>query len=166
MKKLLLAALLIATVPAFAETPPSAASIRELVTLTDVRKMMDTAYGQMDGMMAQAMKQALGDATATPAQEALIEEFKQKSVELVRTQLGWEKMEPAYLDLYAKTFSQSEVDGMLAFYKSEAGRAVLAKTPKLMTNMTQMMMVQMQSFMPALQKLVAEYQQKVRDAGK
>jgi len=166
MKKLLLAALLIATVPAFAETPTSAASIRELVTLTDVRKMMDTAYGQMDGMMAQAMKQALGDATATPAQEALIEEFKQKSVELVRTQLGWEKMEPAYLDLYAKTFSQSEVDGMLAFYKSEAGRAVLAKTPKLMTNMTQMMMVQMQSFMPALQKLVAEYQQKVRDAGK
>ena len=166
MKKLLLAALLIATVPAYAETPPSAASIRELVTLTDVRKMMDTAYGQMDGMMAQAMKQALGDATATPAQEALIEEFKQKSVELVRTQLGWEKMEPAYLDLYAKTFSQSEVDGMLAFYKSEAGRAVLAKTPKLMTNMTQMMMVQMQSFMPALQKLVAEYQQKVRDAGK
>lgn len=166
MKKLLLGALLIATVPAYAETPPSAASIRELVTLTDVRKMMDTAYGQMDGMMAQAMKQALGDATATPAQEALIEEFKQKSVELVRTQLGWEKMEPAYLDLYAKTFSQSEVDGMLAFYKSEAGRAVLAKTPKLMTNMTQMMMVQMQSFMPALQKLVAEYQQKVRDAGK
>ena len=149
MKKLLLAALLIATVPAFAESPPSAASIRELVTLTDVRKMMDTAYGQMDGMMAQAMKQALGDATATPAQEALIEEFKQKSVELVRTQLGWEKMEPAYLDLYAKTFSQSEVDGMLAFYKSEAGRAVLAKTPKLMTDMTQMTMVQMQSFMPS-----------------
>src|SRR5690349_20312566 len=96
MKKLLLAALLIATVPAFAETPPSDASIRELMTVTDARKLLDASYAQMDGLMGQAMKQALGDAAATPAQQALIEEFQHKSVDLVRAQMSWEKMEPAY----------------------------------------------------------------------
>lgn len=166
MRKLLLATLLIATFPAFAETPPSDASIRELMSVTDARKLLDASYAQMDGVMGQAMKQALGDAAATPAQQALIEEFQHKSVDLVRTQMSWEKLEPAYSELYSKTFSQSEVDGMLAFYKSDAGRAVLAKMPKMMTNLTQMMVVQMQSFMPALQQLVAEYAQKVRDAGK
>jgi hypothetical protein len=164
MKKLLLAIVLMASIPAFAETPASEASIRELMALTDARKLLDSAYAQMDGMLGQAMNPALGDSPPNAAQQALIDEFRHKTVELMQKEMSWDKLEPAYLRLYSKTFSQSEIDGMLTFYKSEPGRAVLAKMPRLMTNMTEMMTGMMQQFMPGLQKLVAEYVQKVQAA--
>jgi hypothetical protein len=164
MKKLLLVIALMASMPAFADTPPSEASIRELMALTDARKLLDAAYAQMEGAMGQAMKPALGDAAANAQQKALIEEFQHKAVELMQKEMGWDKLEPAYLQLYSKTFSQSEIDGMLVFYKSEPGRAVLAKMPLLMTNMTEMMMGMMQQVTPGLQKLVGEYVRKVQDA--
>ena len=69
------------------------------------------------------------------------------------------------VDLYAKTFSQSEIDGILTFYKTEAGKAMIAKMPTLMNNLMQMMMKQMQSFMPRLQQLQQEYAPKIKAAG-
>ncbi|HTU64848.1 MAG TPA: DUF2059 domain-containing protein [Steroidobacteraceae bacterium] len=166
MKKLLLAFALFLSLPAFSAEGASEASIRELMKVTDAKQLLDASYAQMDGILGQAMKQATGDAPPTAKQQVLIDEFKSKTVELMRKEMSWEKLEPAYLELYAKTFSQSEIDGMLAFYKSEPGRAVLAKMPQLMANMSQTMMTLMQSFLPAMQKLAAEYVPKVRDAGK
>lgn len=166
MRRLLLVIALMAAFPAFADTEPSTASIRELMVVTDARKLLDSTYAQVEGLLGEAMKPALGDLPPTPEQQALIAEFQHAVVELMRKEMSWEKLEPAYIDLYARTFSQTEIDGMLAFYKSESGRAVLAKMPQLIANTLQMTTSQMQSFMPGLQKLAAEYVEKVRAARK
>jgi hypothetical protein len=165
MKQLLLAIALMASLPAFAQTPASEASIRELLKVTEARKLLDGAYAQMDGLMDQAMKQAMGDTKPTPEQEKVMAEFRHKAVDLIQDEMGWQKLEPLYVDLYAKTFSQSEIDGILTFYKTEAGKAMIAKMPTLMNNLMQMMMKQMQSFMPRLQQLQQEYAPKIKAAG-
>ena len=165
MKKLLLAIALMASVPAFADTPASEASIRELITITDARKLLDGVYDQMDGLMANAMKQALGNKEVTAEQEKLLAEYRAKTVALMREELGWEQLEPIYLDLYSKTFTQSEIEGMLAFYKSDAGKAVTAKLPILTNNLMQVMMQRMQALMPRVQKLSEEYVPKLKAAG-
>src|SRR4051812_37270174 len=98
MKKLLLSLALMIALPSFAETSASNESIRELMAVTDARKMLDSSYSAMEGMLGEAMKPALGDSPATPAQAALIEEFKQQTVELMRKEMSWEKLEPVYID--------------------------------------------------------------------
>ena len=164
MKQLLLAIALMVSLPALAQTPASEASIRELLTVTEARKLLDGAYAQMDGLMDQAMKQAMNGQKATPEQEKLMAEFRHKAVDLIQDEMGWEKLEPMYVDLYAKTFTQSEIDGILTFYKTEAGKALIARMPTLMNNLMQMMMTKMQSFMPRLQELQQEYAPKIKAA--
>ena len=48
--------------------------------------------------------------------------------------MTWEKMEPMYLRIYRTSLSQSEVDGMIAFYQTPAGQAVINKLPLILQN--------------------------------
>src|SRR5512144_728082 len=101
MKNLLIAILILAAAPSFAtDKPAGEASIRELMTLSDARSLLDKTYQQLDGMMEQAMKQALGDHPVNDEQQKLMAEMRAKMVELFRSQLGWDQLEPSYLTLY------------------------------------------------------------------
>jgi hypothetical protein len=60
---------------------------------------------------------------------------------------------------YSETFSQEEVDGLIAFYQSPAGKAYVEKMPTLL----QKTMGQMQQFMgPFVQKAQAASQEFAR----
>jgi hypothetical protein len=167
MKKLILAVALVASWPAFADGPAaSEASIQELLAVTDAKKLIDGMYAQMDGVMEQAMKQALAGKPVTPEQEKVMAEYRSKVLGITREELAWSQLEPSYVDLYSKTFSQSEIDGMLQFYKSAAGKAVIAKMPVMMSNLMQMMTARMQSIMPRIMKVAEEYVPKIQAAGK
>jgi hypothetical protein len=61
------------------------------------------------------------------------------------------------IEVYSNTFTQHEVDGMLTFYRSEAGQAVIAKLPTAM----QQTMTSMQSHVKTLTPKIAELE---RDA--
>lgn len=167
MKKLIALAALLAVAPAYTqEQPASESSVRELMTLTNARSLLDQAYGQLDGMMEQAMKDAIGGRSITAEQDKLLAEMRAKMVALVRRQMSWEKLEPDYLRLYMATFSQAEVDDMNAFYKSPGGQAVIAKLPRLMQNLMQTVVTDMQALTPEIQALENEYKEKVAAAGK
>jgi hypothetical protein len=166
MKKLMLAIALMASWPAFADGPAaSETSIQELLTITDAKKLVEGMYAQMDGMMEQAMKQALAGKPVTPEQEKVMAEYRAKVIGITREELAWSTLEPVYIDLYSKTFSQSEIEGMLQFYRSEPGKAVIAKMPLMMSNLMQMMTGRMQSIMPRIMKLAEEYVPKIQAAG-
>ena len=167
MKKLMLAIALGVSCPAFADDPAaSEASIRQLLDVTDAKKLVEGVYAQMDSVMEQSMKQALAGKPVTPDQEKVMAEYRAKVVAITREELAWSQLEPVYIDLYSKTFSQSELDGMLQFYQSEPGKAVIAKLPLMMNNLMQMMTARMQALMPRIMKLAEEYVPKIQAAGK
>lgn len=139
-----------------APTGPSQASIRELLTLTDSRKLIDNSMGQIDSMMQTSMQQALAGQTITPEQQKILDEMRTKSVALINSEMSWETLEPIFVDIYEKSFTQGEIDGMLQFYKSEAGKAVIAKLPLVMQHSMQAMQSRMTAMMPKLQRLQQE----------
>jgi hypothetical protein len=167
MKSILLAVVLMAALPAFAKTQPaSEESIRELMTLTNSRSVLDNAYGQLDGIMEQAMKQAVGDRPVTPEQERLMAEMRARMVELFRNEMGWDKLEPSYIKMYRETFTQEEVNGMRKFYKSRAGKAVIGKLPQMIQSLMQILLTEMQVVTPKVRALQEEYTAKLVEAGK
>lgn len=166
MRKLSLIVALVATWPAFAQDQPaSEASVRELMALTNSKALVDQMYAQVDGMMESAMKDAMGGRTGNAEQQRLAAEMRAKMVALLREDMGWEDLEPVYLQLYTSTLSQSEVDGMNAFYKSPAGQAVIAKMPLMMQSLMKVLMERMQVIMPKARALGEEYGNKLKAAG-
>jgi uncharacterized protein len=167
MKKLVVALALMAALPSFAdEKPASEASIRELLVLSDARNLVEGVYKQMDGMLEQSLKQSLGDKPLNDEQQKLAAEMRSKIVGLMQADMGWDRLEPIYLKLYMDTFSQSDIDGILKFYKTRAGTALLKKMPLLMQNLMQMMTSQMQVLVPKLRPVVEDYTHRIIEAGK
>ena len=142
--------------PVFAaESKPSPDSIKKLLTITDSRKLVDNMTGQMDEMMKNAMQQALQGQTVTPKQQKIIDDMQGKTVAVLKEELNWESLEPLYIQIYSESFSQEEIDGMLAFYETPAGQALIKKMPVVM----QKSMVEMQKRMGTLMQKLQKIQQ-------
>jgi uncharacterized protein len=133
MKKMfhaILFAMLLA--PVFASAAPaSEAAIRQLLTVTKSRELVDGMHTQFNTMMSEAIRQSLQGKTPTPRQQQAIKNATDKMVALLRDELAWEKMIPIYLRLYRESFTEEEIKGMLTFYRTPAGQAVVRKMPLL-----------------------------------
>jgi len=61
---------------------------------------------------------------------------------------------------YDETFSDEEVDAILAFYETPAGRAMVAKTPALLAKSVSIVQSQMGDLTPDIERLAKEILQK------
>jgi hypothetical protein len=114
----------------------------------------------MDTLMLQTIQQATQGKEVPPKVQKEIDQQQAEVTRLMKELLDWSKLEPMYVRIYQKTFSQPEVDGMIAFYKTPAGQAVIAKMPAAMQNtmdeMQQMMLPVMQKMQRMQQDVATE----------
>lgn len=136
IRHLLVLLLLLGGSAALAE-PASEASVRRLLEVTQARALLQQVQQQAQGMMQGLAQQSLQGKSPTPAQEAAISRMTARMVALLQEQLSWEHQEPMYMRLYTQTFSEDEVVGMLAFYETPAGRAVIEKMPLVLRQIAQ-----------------------------
>lgn len=166
VRSLLLACLLLsAQQQANAQEPmASEASIRELLVLMDTKKVINGIWVQMDSIMETSMKQAMAGQTLTAAQQAILDDMRKQMVALMEDELSWTFFEPLMIDIYRTSFTESEVQGMLQFYKSPAGKAVIAKTPAVMQASMQAAQSRTESLQAKMRKLHEETVRKLKEA--
>lgn len=146
------------SVPAFAaDAAPSDASLRQLLEVTESRKLFDSSMQQVDAMMQSAMQQQLEGMQINATEQQAIDDFRGKVLAMLKQEMGWETLEPAVLDIYRKSFTQKEIDGLLVFYRSEVGQATIRKMPLVMQGSMQMVQARMSVVMPKLQALQQEF---------
>ncbi len=176
MKVLVLSvfACLAATTSAFAQTPsaatpsdprPTEDSIRQLLEITQAKKILKAASDQMDTMFDGMVKKQLDGKDVTPQQQQEIEARRKTAAAMVKDLLSWDSMEQLYLKVYGETFTQSEVDGMIAFYSTTTGRAVIAKLPLATKNTMTEMQQRMQQMIPKLQEIAKQTADEVKAQG-
>jgi uncharacterized protein len=139
-----------------ADLPATDESIRKLLEVTEGRKLIDGMYPQLDAIMESGMKQALGKATLSPGQREILDAMSEKIVVIVKEEMDWQLMEPRFIDIYRKSFTEEEVQGMLAFYRAPAGQAVIRKMPVVMQGAMGMVQEQMQRMGPRMQAVQQE----------
>jgi hypothetical protein len=123
MKKLIaLVGICLVSVTAFAETKPSDASLNELLTITDSQKLVDGMWPQVEGMMNNAAKQALGNTTLNSEQQKVMQDSNAKVAAVFKEEFGFEKLKPMMISIYKEAFSQEEVDSMITSTKAKLGR--------------------------------------------
>lgn len=144
------------------ETYASEASVRQLIEVTQARKLLDGTMAQMDSMLQTSVKQSLQGKTFNAEQQAILDDMQKQMVAVFQDEMRWEVLEPKFIDIYRKSFSEQEVAGMLDFYSSPAGRAVITKMPLVMQHTMQMMQQSMSAMMPRVQEIEAEATAKLK----
>ena len=129
---LLLCFLLCLPLTARADEASRRVKAQEMVALLHMDTLMQQMMDIMQKQMSTNLRQLCAcDKTETQQQQALLDDFTKKAFTLVESRMGWKAIEPEILDLYARTFTDEELDGMLAFYKSPAGISMIAKMPSI-----------------------------------
>ncbi len=84
-----------------------------------------------------------------------------KFAEVMRQEFTWAKLQPIYVNIYQESFTQEEIDGLIAFYRSPAGDALVKKMPLVL----QKSMGAMQGMLgPMAEKMKAAMQEAMAEA--
>jgi hypothetical protein len=152
-----------------ADVPPSDASLQQLLEVAQAHKTLDATMAQMDTMMKNVFQQITAGQAPSPETQKIFDKAMADVVSLCKEDLAWEKMEPIYLRIYRKSLTQSEVNGMIAFYKTPAGQALINKMPLILQNtmaeVGQMMGPVMERAQRMQKELVAQMQAEKAKAG-
>jgi len=163
MLALVSTAWLLVAAPAFAQDQPAdEAIVRELIEITETAKMLDGFSQQIDGMMEQTLRDSLGGRSLTPKQQELLDELRTRVVAIFRESMSWKELEPRMIAIYRKSFTRQEIEGMLAFYRTDVGRAVIAKMPVVMENSMAEMQESVRTMMPKIQAVQNDIMARMR----
>jgi hypothetical protein len=135
---------------------PTDDSVRQLLQIQKAQSMLEQVSKQMDATFTAMINKQLESQTLSDDDKQRIEAARERLKALTGKMLTWENMEPMYLKIYEDSFSQSEVDSMIAFYSSPAGQAVVAKLPLVAQNTMTAMLQQMKTVMPQAQQIAKD----------
>jgi len=148
--KLLLAVVASVAIGTAAAQAPSDASIDRLLTLMNAQSNVTNMQAAMD-RMGQTMLQQSGVPATAQAQAS-----HDRVMAIVREEMSWEKFKPKIMQVYRDTFTQEEIDGLIAFYESPAGRAYIAKVPVVAAKTMELAQQQMQLLLPKIKAAAEE----------
>lgn len=134
MKRLALAALLLLSTPLALAAPPSDAQVDRLLSVMRVEQTLQAMLPQIEASQRQMVQQIIAGQPMSAEQQQKLDAIIVKSSAHTREILSWQKMQPLYRDIYQQTFSADDMDAMIGFYGSPAGRNLLDKMPQLMQN--------------------------------
>jgi hypothetical protein len=125
------------------------AKVERIIALTKADAMMDQMMSQFKAMAASQMP-----ADMTPEQRAKMQETQGKMIDLVKSFTA--KLRPQQVKIYNDIFTDEEINGLLAFYESPAGRAWVDKMPLIMSQMMIAMQGQMKDIQSEIQRITKE----------
>ncbi|MBB6142989.1 hypothetical protein HNQ77_000933 [Silvibacterium bohemicum] len=134
-----------ATAPLQTESRPSAispeksAKIDEMLTVTGTKSELSEVLSQGKTalkMFASRKVVVPGESLEknkgiSPEEKKLSEDYRAEINKIADTEFGIENLEAAMVRYCADNFSDENIDGIIAFYKSPAGKAMLEKGPAL-----------------------------------
>ena len=145
--------------------PPSDQSINQLLQLTKVDQHMDSVFIQMEGAMKASLQQVTKGKPLSAAEQAVLDRQQAKMTGLMKEELSWEKMKDLYVQAYRETFSQEEIDGLIAFYQTPVGQSFVSKQPELTKRTMTIMQQRMAPMMQRIQKMSQENALELQKAG-
>jgi uncharacterized protein len=140
--------------------PPTLESIDALLKAARTEKLLDTMLANVDQSMRQSMATVAQGQQLTAQQQQVIDAARDSIVRVLREEITWDKMRPIYIQTYQETFTQEEVDGLIAFYNSPAGIAYVEKMPMVLQKT---MAITRSRMAPMMEKMKAAMQQAVAD---
>lgn len=134
---LLLTLVLCLPLTARADEASRRAKAAQMVALLHTERMVQQAAITILKQVSDAAEKTVGP-TPTPQSKVQLADFEKKASQMIDAQVGWNAMQPAITDFYAKTFTEQEMDVIIAFFKTPASTAFLDKMPTINAQVDQL----------------------------
>jgi hypothetical protein len=119
--------------------------IERILEITNPDTVVTEVVTQVDGMMKQIQP------NPTAQQKAKRQDALDKIAKLSKERML--KMRPELVKAYAETFSDEEIDGLLAFYETPAGKASVIKIPAINNRMSGLIQAEINALGPEINKI-------------
>jgi hypothetical protein len=146
------------TVSQPAQTAPDALHLKaqKMVLLLHTDRTVDGVTANIKKQVLAAAEKEVGP-NPTAEKKARLEIFEKKVAQLIDEQVGWKAMQSTFFDMYAKTFTEQELDGIIAFYQSPSGIALLDKMQGLDAQANQYAQSRLIAAQPQLKQLFEDF---------
>lgn len=161
---LIAAALVVLATPglAHADEASKKAKVEQILVITHSDKTFNMMVENGMKQGEQAAMSLFGDPSQMSAKDKeILANFESKMLATFKAESGWETMKPELVALYAKTYTEEEIDSILAFYKSPAGQAMIEKTPEIIAQSSAIAQGHFQTMQPKLQALFLEFKKEI-----
>lgn len=135
------------------------AAIEEMLRLSNVDKIMEPMFAQIEGMLKSQFIQ-MG---VSEEQMPIFEKYNKQLVAIMKEEMAWPKMRDDFIDIYAKVYTEEEILEINKFYSSPVGKKMLEKMPLLVQESMAISQKNMQKIFPKIQKISEEMAQEVQN---
>jgi hypothetical protein len=148
---------------AYADEASKHAKAQQLFVLMRMEQTYSQLIAQVTAQSRQMVQGLFPEGTPmSDAQKKEAADFEAKANALILDEMSWSVLEPDYVKLYADTYTEEDLDGIIAFYRSPVGVKMLEKTPELLQASSAIAMNHMGVVEPKLRKLMDEFQQQIK----
>jgi uncharacterized protein len=145
MKRLLMMLVVVlAAVPAAAQPEPTAGELDAARELLEVSRTRENFIRALELGMEQG---GLGE--LTPELQTVLREFMDEH-------FSFDDMEPEFTRMYADLYTEEEIRGMTAFYRTPVGQRVVETMPDLMAASQRISQERLAAVMPELMQAIME----------
>lgn len=127
--------------------------VEEILTLTKAEDNLANARDQFLEMMSTQFQ-------TIDVPEEFRERFNKhmnKMMEMALDEMSWKVMKKEYVEMYSDIFTQEELGGLIVFYRSPTGQALIGKLPELTARMMQVTQERMQRLMPRVMSMTEDF---------
>lgn len=151
------AALAVAVVvPAHADDASKRVKIHELFLAMHMDKTMEMVTDQAADQGAKGAMSMFPQVHLTAEQQKVLDDGIAQIRTITHEGLAWSKLEPGITDVYAESYSEPTIDGLLAFYTSPAGVEMVAKQGDVMTKASVSVQKAAVEMQPRMQKVMQD----------
>ncbi len=152
-----------AAVPAArADDASHRAKAEEMLRLTKTDAGLRDQLTNLQTRIAELAKQQFNLPTPTAEQTSLLTEYRSKVQQITTEEVGYEQLRPMLVTLYAASFTDADLDGIIAFYKSPSGQALVAKMPEVSGKTTSTVQDRIKELQPKLAAMTQSYAEKLK----
>lgn len=138
---------LLSGTPALSQQLSKEQKIQRILELSQSSKATDK---MMEGIRSMMTSQV------PPDQLERIDVALDKAMEVLNEKLGPEKLRPQMIAIYDEVFTDEEIGGLLIFYESPAGKALIEKMPLVLDRSMAISQAEFMKVFPEMQKAIRD----------
>lgn len=132
----------------------------KLLVAMEVQKTIEQSFATVREMqMTQLRNMNLGEKGSEQAQA-----MQGQIMDMISKELSWDSLKKDYAQIYAETFTEDELKGLVAFYESPVGRSFVEKQPELIRKSMMLTQKQMYTIMPRIEQMTRQAAQQLQQS--
>lgn len=136
----------------FADAASHAKAAENFLKITHADQIATPFFAQAQQVFAQRF----AELQAPDSKKAVLEAYQAKANAALNKAVEWSKLQPEMVKLYVSNFSESELNELVAFYKTPAGSKMMKVMPKVYSESMQLTQSKLQSVVPVVEKLLGD----------